>query len=241
MTSPYGTEELASLLKRLAERDREFRVFGSSYHRYRVGPVLPESELSSFEAQHEIRLPEDFRSFVTHIANGGAGPFYGLDPLRTVGPNVALPFPLREAGELSDEDDEGRYGDGGGPGIFSFCHQGCGYFSHLVLKGPEYGTVWDGDASFHPTGLTFSEWYGSWATQAIQLLENESLVDRIQTGMSKQKVFELTGDDWRSYTSKDGTKHCLFGTRTPADLDVDEEGTVTSIKPWSSIQVRPTK
>src|SRR5438552_14698202 len=53
-------------------------VFGESAHPYRLHPVLTEAEVLAFQAAHGIRLPDDYREFITRVGNGGAGPYYGL-------------------------------------------------------------------------------------------------------------------------------------------------------------------
>jgi len=89
------------------------KIFGSDVHGFRLNLPLGEINVLAFEQAHGICLPEDYRSFLTVIGNGGAGPFYGVFPLGKfdgsgnslvpwsegdgfVG-TLRLPFPLREA------------------------------------------------------------------------------------------------------------------------------------------------
>ena len=65
-------------LSRLASKDSERRLFGSSKHEYRLHPPVDANEISQFEEQNGIRLPDDYRFFITEIGNGGAGPAYGV-------------------------------------------------------------------------------------------------------------------------------------------------------------------
>ena len=68
-------------LNTLRELDARNRQFGSSSHRYELHPCLTEEEVQSFEAHFALTLPEDYRSFLLQVGNGGAGPFYGIQPL----------------------------------------------------------------------------------------------------------------------------------------------------------------
>ena len=42
---------------------------------------MTEADADAFESAHHIRLPSDYRWFLTNIGNGGAGPYYGIFPL----------------------------------------------------------------------------------------------------------------------------------------------------------------
>lgn len=44
-------------------------------------PCLSEEDIKEFEHKHCITLPDDYRTFISEIGNGGFGPGYGLLPL----------------------------------------------------------------------------------------------------------------------------------------------------------------
>jgi hypothetical protein len=92
---------------------RKFRstVFGSDCHGLLLNEKASEDEIIAFERLHKVRLPSDYRDFLTMIGDGGAGPFYGVFPLGMMdqgfdlGPwlegdgivgVIAEPFPLEE-------------------------------------------------------------------------------------------------------------------------------------------------
>jgi hypothetical protein len=150
--------ELGNMLGRLRAADTRFRVFGSKQHRYRLGPTLSERELAGFEAANRVRLPEDYRRFLAVVGNGGAGPFYGLEPLSTFGRDLSQPFQITTATDALTQEELEQLGDRDEyPGILEFCHHGCAIHSYLVVNGAAYGTIWDGREYFYPTGLAFGE------------------------------------------------------------------------------------
>jgi hypothetical protein len=65
-------------------------------HRFRINPPLTEQEVAVFEARHRITFPADYRGFLIHVGNGGAGPAYGLFPLGTTGDTSVDPDPWEE-------------------------------------------------------------------------------------------------------------------------------------------------
>jgi hypothetical protein len=65
-------------LKTLKTADASRRLFGASVHQYKLHRRLDEQTVARFEREHGIALPEDYRSFLTEIGNGGAGPSYGV-------------------------------------------------------------------------------------------------------------------------------------------------------------------
>ncbi|MEU7617115.1 SMI1/KNR4 family protein [Micromonospora rifamycinica] len=69
-------------LARLAAAPGAGAVFGSSDHGWELEPPLPAEELAEVEAQLQVELPAEYRSFLREAGRGGAGPAYGLFPLR---------------------------------------------------------------------------------------------------------------------------------------------------------------
>lgn len=65
-------------LRQLRESTAPLKVFGSQAHGFRTFPTLSEKAVCRFEARHRVALPPEYRGFLIHVGNGGAGPAYGL-------------------------------------------------------------------------------------------------------------------------------------------------------------------
>ncbi|MFF9914847.1 SMI1/KNR4 family protein [Streptomyces sp. NPDC013457] len=59
-------------------------VFGALGHKWVLDEPLSNAELAELEAQMKVRLPAEFRSFLARVGAGGAGPAYGVFPVRRV-------------------------------------------------------------------------------------------------------------------------------------------------------------
>lgn len=115
-------------LRRL--RSARPNIFGAASHEFALNAALSEADVLRFEQQHAIRLPADYRHFLTELGNGGAGPHYGIFPIGSfdgVGGDLqpwgdlvgtlAEPFGYREAwndltgnpAEVLAESDEDEY------------------------------------------------------------------------------------------------------------------------------------
>ncbi|MEV8452508.1 SMI1/KNR4 family protein [Streptomyces sp. NPDC052095] len=57
-------------------------VFGARGHEWILQDPLSRGELAELETQTGVRLPEEYRAFLLHVGAGGAGPGYGLFPVR---------------------------------------------------------------------------------------------------------------------------------------------------------------
>lgn len=161
-----------ALLRKL---DTDYSLFGAFKHRYKLNPVLSVQEIQLFENAHKVKLPEEYVAFLTKVGNGGAGPFYGLEPFenalfddldykRTDSLlNPAKPFlhttywnsEFKPTGDMSENEEaysqqlaqfEERYFDKElVNGMIAICNYGCGVRINLVVNGREYGNIWTDD------------------------------------------------------------------------------------------------
>ena len=188
-------ERIAAKLDRA--RRGGFHPFGVESHGFRTHPPLPEADVAAFEAAHGVTLPAGYRAFLTRVADGGAGPAYGMyslrrslaeergpfddDFLRTPFPHVARYDPDKdpeseaaweaaERGEITEE--EARRRDRcHRAGALVLCHEGCGYLHFLVVTGPARGRMWldarCSDGGYVPLDADFLDWYERWLDDTL--------------------------------------------------------------------------
>lgn len=224
---------MGTLVRQLRAADPRRRVFGSKEHLYQFRPTITESEVQSFEREHNITLPSDYRQFILEIGNGDAGPFYGLASLRWAG-TLHKPFPFITT---TDTDAEGTYNGAPDeyPGVLKFCHQGCRVYCYLVVNGPTYDTMWEGREDFYSTGLSFGIWYRQWVEKALRTLANELLVDRLAKDMSKTQVMAAIEVDWREREAYDGSKYYLEASEIPVQLELNKKRIVIRVRHYEAI------
>ena len=160
-------DSIRSKISSLAAKDTSFDIFGASIHQYELNPVKSESDLRNFEITHSITLPNEYRRFLAEIGNGGAGPFYGLEPLENSlfsdldyqdAENLISPskdFLLQQAWnmDLGDEEDEEKYEQNEtvyfdpkwADGLLRVANFGCGISVNIVVTGKENGNIWIDD------------------------------------------------------------------------------------------------
>jgi hypothetical protein len=183
-------DRIRESLKRL--RAARPDIFGADEHRFVLNPPMPDAEATSFESEHNVRLPAEYRHFLTTIGNGGAGPFYGV-----------FPFGMMDAGfgRSSWIDHQGIVGKLSEPfvaadksngtamakmnrgdtdplnplplnGAIPICLIGCALRIWLVISGERAGHLWY-DGRVERSGLspllnadgsptTFAMWYEDW-------------------------------------------------------------------------------
>ncbi|MGW1373781.1 SMI1/KNR4 family protein [Streptomyces sp. NPDC002446] len=102
----------------LRNAPRWWAVFGADFphhgHHFDLLPALTEEQLRAVERWRGTELPEEYRTFLLEVGAGGAGPDYGLFPIRPPEPDAppatghsALPF----RPELTAELDEHEYAE----------------------------------------------------------------------------------------------------------------------------------
>ncbi|WP_369243621.1 SMI1/KNR4 family protein [Streptomyces sp. R41] len=179
----WDAEVVRARIHEKAARDPRLAVHGAADHRYELGQRRTEAEVRAFEEAHGIRLPESYRSFLTEIGDGGAGPAHGLLPLLDPVPEehgdewasvderrrdripgfLAAPFRFTRhvpIGRVLDSDSSLA-------GTLTLCEIGCATFYRLVVNGPCTGQVWSHDpdwGGFRP-GPDFRDWYTAWLDQ----------------------------------------------------------------------------
>lgn len=135
---------------------RKLSRFGSEKHQFKLNEKLTESEIQEFETAYGITLPAGYHSFLQYAGNGGAGPYYGIYPLKNwnnfatwIIDNVPEDYLRRPSSlrpgwnkipEFSDDDIEYEqqhidfY-----QGTLSLGTQGCTYETLLVITGEYRG------------------------------------------------------------------------------------------------------
>jgi len=165
------TSSILSKLKTLIKKDKKLETFGAEDgHLFKLNEPLSQEAMQAWETEYKLSLPADYREFLTTIANGGVGPFYGLYALQagideaqnyatsnneTIENAFTQDFPIskKQADEfiqyynqcLEDgEDDEIEYFKSFDTltGVIFLAEYGCGWSYFLVVKGDLAGTVW---------------------------------------------------------------------------------------------------
>ena len=167
-------DRIKEKLKLLKKTDSSFSQFGAARHKYLFNPPLSFDRIQEFEKDNGIKLPTEYVRFMTEIGNGGAGPFYGLEPLENSlyddldkKKEDSLLNPSKPFGHTStwnlkfeptvdaDKEDlyanqlknfEKEYFDNKHMnGVIAICNYGCAVSINLVVNGDEYGNIWTDD------------------------------------------------------------------------------------------------
>lgn len=248
--------EIKALIGELRALDTDFRVLGSEHHHYEIGPTLSDTEIYEFEAQHNIRLPEDFRLYLRLVGNGsgrpkrpfpfsgawtvaGAGPFLGLYPLSETTDDVVprLPFVKKDLESLP----EGWFStpmieDEAVAGFLNISSKGCATADYLVVNGDDYGTIWSvwSIDEIQPTGKTFSQWIREWAETHIPIARAERVTYSVKVGMTVAEVIAICNADGR-HPESFSTGLIFEGLKTWFELD--QEGKhITGIVKWRNFE-----
>ena len=132
---------------------------------------------------HGIKLPADYRAFLKYAGDGGAGPYYGIYPIKKWNdfadwlvdernPGfLALPCPLYPDMQREDDWEEDLDCESPYQGTISLGTQGCTYAMQLVVSGPYAGRVVyvdaDGQTPYMVRNGEFLEWYERWLDELL--------------------------------------------------------------------------
>jgi HEAT repeats/SMI1 / KNR4 family (SUKH-1) len=169
-------------------RRAEKPSFGAETHRFFLAEPIGEEAILLFENQHGVRLPEDYRQFLMLAGGSGGGPYYGILPLdkwddanggRNTLPAdyLARPCPL-VPGTKAKLTARANSESGVDPrdellqGSIALAHQGCSYYSILIVSGEARGRVAyisldDPEYVYFPENLNFLSWYERWLDELL--------------------------------------------------------------------------
>ncbi|MGB4774828.1 MAG: SMI1/KNR4 family protein [Daejeonella sp.] len=173
-------------LQQLISLDKKHTIFGVNGHKYKFNPPIPLAELDEFEKKHQITLPEEYKLYLSTIANGGTGPYYGLYSMEkgieeaeiySTLENESIknpftsdfPYSNQQTKNFIDyyyscledgEDDEIEYLDipDEFTGAIFLSEYGCGWSYLLVIKGGQAGKVWYHGENLSPCFDTNKQW-----------------------------------------------------------------------------------
>ena len=195
------TRRLTAIQKKIAlikSKDSNFECFGADTHQYQMNAVLTESEVTAFEQQHNLRLPEDYCLFITTIGNGGAGPYYGMisqeeaflvsdDATDFAVSTEDVQNYLTRCEIAVNEGEEDLIEKIALPfpltGLLCLADYGDGNYLGLAIAGEQSGTMWFVETDFKTvipkftkagTQQKFLDWYEEWLD--IELCGSESTV-----------------------------------------------------------------
>ncbi len=168
-------ERIKVKLEQLKKLDRNLTLFGSQKHKYKLNATVSLDTINQFESTYKIKLPNEYVHFLINIGNGGAGPFYGLEPLENVlfadldykradlllNPTIPFlhtePWNLEFLSTADEEENEDEYEKQRQEfkeiyfdkeqmnGVIAICNYGCAISINLVVNGHEYGNIWTDD------------------------------------------------------------------------------------------------
>ena len=174
---------------------RKLDVFGANRHEWKMNDPISNIVLLNIEKDFNVTFPEEYRRFLLEVGDGGAGPAYGLTPLRdslkyfrekSYFDILECEFEHTEffndaesmveadksnfRGEITDEELD-RIFSYSESGTIDICDLGCAFYIKLVISGPTRGQVWRDDSATDdgttPLGMSFLDWYEDWLQTSL--------------------------------------------------------------------------
>lgn len=158
---------ISDKIGQLKKLDKNFTLFGSQKHRYKLNPTISLDKIHQFEQTYNVKLPIEYLEFVTTLGNGGIGPYYGLEPFENclfddlddkrtdslLNPSKPFlhtePWNLKFSTTIDEEEyskfEEQYFDKEQMNGVIAICNFGCAVSLNLVVNGQEYGNIWTDD------------------------------------------------------------------------------------------------
>ncbi len=151
--------------------------FGEEQHKFSLGPKLRAAGIAAFEAEHRITLPDAFGQFLTHIGGSGAGPFYGIMPLKRC--SLLVMDPRGEPGKPRGFSNA-RPVENERDLFLHIIEMGCTDVCVLAVTGPLAGRVLMGNSDGYwgpnvSSAADFLDWYERWLNHMSAGRDNRAL------------------------------------------------------------------
>ena len=211
------------------------KVFGAANHKYNFNPCSTEDQIQDVEGKYHVQLPMNYREFLLHIGNGGAGPGHGLLTLQSSLKETLFPHRKFDANEDTDYLAKPFHNNttefvlsGSCSGSLVVADHGCTYTTNLVLSGMERGNVWliFQDHTPHTFSLAdqshvdFFTWYMKWLdVHIVALLAGEDPKSNWGFGNFWQ---DSIGDDAQFWESLNSIEDFVQNSVTPTMRDMRE-------------------
>lgn len=179
---------ILNLLNEAKKSDSSFEQFGSEKHKYKLNPVIAEKDVLEAERKYNFKLPDDYFWFITNVGNGGAGPYYGIEPFKlddeqyliSLGKETILE-PMKSQEEYEsfikkydecDDEDYDKLDEELWHGLLFIGTQGCTLNMNIVMSGENRGRILYGDYDrqrpYYAYGNSFLEWYENWLKETAE-------------------------------------------------------------------------
>lgn len=222
-----SNEDLAAKLRRLAA------AMGVGMAGF--DPPVSTASIEVFERANGVRLPEQYRWFVSHIASGGPGPGNGLLSFRANLVDERLGQAWIDPVLWNETDGEGEDDGGVYDGVLAVADLGCGMVAILPLSGPHRGEVWHdlaGDGFARVAG-SYVEWYERWVDDKLQQLAARA-ADEARALDERYAAVLADPDD------EDALRNALYGLGHARDARFEEVLQRAIEAQWLSVTAAPT-
>lgn len=253
-------DKTAAWIETLRGKLEAARQLARSYEqsKLKLRRPAPLAKVETFERQHGLALPVEYRDFFLHVGSGGGGPNLGLArfgrsmPRRLPQGWLWQPAP-GEHGKRAPEigrdfllDDmwvaENDDGTATASPLPAGCHpydgcvflsdQGDGFFDCLVVKGKHAGEVWldetEADGGLGPTGRSFRQWFED---DWLDPLLRGALLDRMCEALEQGIASPAHAliEKWQGLFPEDATDRSSRIYRAVLDLYLGRRGAVLQI------------
>lgn len=218
----YGDEHvryIKNLVFEASKMDPDFKIFGAEKHKYQLNNPASLDRINDFEVKYQIKLPKEYRFFLSQVGDGGAGPYYGIYSLQKMEEHTNCYHSLlhskqndvfideqlttekwdhliEQMDESETDEEYDQLIEKVASGAIIIGTMGCSYDILLMYKGSEAGNIVYIDWNMmkggkpHLTKMRFLEWYGTYFKE----IRSDHKVDwygcRKSYGITERQVIE---------------------------------------------------